>query len=271
MSRLQGETRELLCELTGEELEAKGRELAAAVEEEQELRLEFAEWWAGQLSVKKARKEAITQQEGVCGNLASLLQKGQERRGVPCTWLYALAAGYSFLVRDDTGELVTHRRLRDEERQTSLLEEPYREPTPEQLAEWLKTLPVNEEEVLPEGHAGDVEPDDRAVDIILDPEADESFGPTSDALAGTVEDWEEEMAASPGAFEENDPALDTEEEILEEQIDAILTDAYGEPLDEPVSAGATTPPLNLNPSIPELAAMPDEQAEKLVERSRTRR
>lgn len=164
--RLQAETRELLCELTSEELETKGRELAAAVEEEQELRLDFAEWWAGQLSVKKARKEAITQQEGVCGNLAALLQKGQERRGVACTWLYALAAGYAFLVRDDTHELVTHRKLRDEERQMEIGEAPYREPTPEQLAEWLKSLPVNEEQAeLPEGHADDVEPDDRAVDL----------------------------------------------------------------------------------------------------------
>lgn len=163
--RLQGETRELLCELTAEELEAKGRELAAAVEEEQELRLKFAEWWAGQLSVKKARKEAITQQEGVCGNLAAVLQKRQERRGVACTWLYALPAGYAFLVRDDTQALVTHRKLKDAERQMEIGEAPYREPTPEQLDEWLKSLPVNEAEALPEGHADEVEPGDRAVDL----------------------------------------------------------------------------------------------------------
>jgi hypothetical protein len=74
------------------------------------------------------------------------------------------------------------------------------------------------------------------------------------------------------ADDDDDPALDSEEEILEQEIDdAIVTDEHGEPLAEPVSAGATTPPLSLNPSLAELAAMPDAQAEALVKRSRAKR
>lgn len=185
--RLQGETRELLCELTAEDLESKGRELAAAVETEQDLRADLAEWWSGQLQAKKARKEEVTRQEGVCAELAGVLQRRQERRSVSCTWLYALAAGYAFLTRDDTGELVTHRKLRDEERQMEIGEPPFAEPTPEQLGEWLQTLPVNEEQTLPEGHADDVTAEDQAVDLAPAWEADPE---------GIEED-------------EDDPALDT--------------------------------------------------------------
>jgi len=64
---------------------------------------------------------------------------------------------------------------------------------------------VNEAEELPEGHAGDVSAADRAVDVLLDQEADESFGTSSADLAETHLDeypeevWEDEADSATGA------------------------------------------------------------------------
>jgi hypothetical protein len=252
--RLQGETRELPVVLTDEELLTVGADLAAAVDEAAEAEIALAAWEAGIKSSREARKGEIKRLRADQEKLGETIQTGKDKRDVPCAWLYALPAGYAFLLREDTQELVTHRKLRDEERQMEIGEAPYREPTPEQLAEWLANLPVNEADALPEGHAGDVQADDH--DPLLDPGgfASDTTDEDGNTLGGD-DDWD-------------DPALDTEEEILEQEIDdVIVTDEFGEPLDEPLSAGATTPRVP-TPALDALVAMPEDEAAALVRRNR---
>lgn len=163
--RKQGETRELSVVLTDIELVQAGTKLCVAVEDAdyQELYIEErrAEW----REALKTIKEELSHRRKIASEAAEIVRTGKEKRDVACTWKYALAAGWAFLVRDDTGEPVQSRKLKDEERQLSLGEPPFAEPTPEELEEWLKTLPVNEKEVLPEGHAGEVGAEVRAVEL----------------------------------------------------------------------------------------------------------
>jgi hypothetical protein len=165
--RLQGETRELSVTLTPEELEDRGADLAAAVRnaDQKEAHMEGRKAaWREEL---KGLKEDLHVARTEASKLAEIVRTGKERRDVDLTWKYAIPDGWAFLVRNDTGERVQSRKLKDEERQLTLGEPPYAEATPEELAEWLATLPVNEAEVLPEGHAGDVHADDH--DPLLDP------------------------------------------------------------------------------------------------------
>jgi hypothetical protein len=262
--------------LTHDEVESRGRELALAVQCAVESEEGLALWLEQMKRAKKSMVADVDSRKAEAIRLADVVASGKEKRDVSCTWKYAIPAGWAFLVRNDTGERILSRKLKDEERQLTLGEPPYAEPTPDELAEWLKALPVNEEQTLSEGHAGDVEADDRAVDLW--PPAEELMAPPDDDADDDGE--EHDPLLDPGGFAsegqdedgntlggdddwDDDPALDTEEEILEEQIDAIVTDYNGEPLD---AAGATAPPLNPNPGISELAAMPDEQVAKLARR-----
>lgn len=200
MSRPQGETRELTVVLTEVELVEAGTKLCEAVQDADDHESYMEERKGQWRETLKALKDALSHKRKTASELAEIVRTGKDKRDVACTWLYALAAGYAFLVRDDTQELVTHRKLRDEERQLSIGEAPFREPTPEQLAEWLTTLPVNEPDALGEGHAETVTAGERLVGALLDPEADESFGPSSDELTEPVpgfEEWAAEMAEDP--------------------------------------------------------------------------
>jgi hypothetical protein len=143
VSRPQGEARRLLVDLTAEELEAKGGELAHAVREEDDYRAGFEDWQADVKSTKKLKESTLRGLHQTASLLAEVVNLGREERDVPCSWLYALPQGYAFLVRDDSGEMISHRRLDDSERQTDLTEV-LREPTPEQLAEWMRGLVVVE-------------------------------------------------------------------------------------------------------------------------------
>lgn len=134
--REQAAIRNLPVKLTAEELEARSRELADAVKDEDGKRLDFLAWDAGMKEAKKDRKAQVTLAHAEASRLAGIVESGEERRNVPCSWLYHLAGARAFLVRDDTGELVTTRVLQEDERQTSLTEV-LREPTPAQLALWV--------------------------------------------------------------------------------------------------------------------------------------
>lgn len=137
--RTQTETRTLPTELSPEDLAKESQALAiadlAVVKHEEAIAEATGAW--------KKRKKTL---EGVLdflkedsARLATIVNSGIADREVACSWLYALGSGYAFLVRDDTGELVTHRKLGEQERQTELLEV-LREPTPEQLAAWVESL-----------------------------------------------------------------------------------------------------------------------------------
>jgi hypothetical protein len=356
VSRPQGETRELSVTLTPEELEDRGADLAAAVRnaDQEEAHMEGRKAaWREEL---KGLKEDLHVARTEASKLAEIVRTGKERRDVDLTWKYAIPDGWAFLVRNDTGERVQSRKLKDEERQLTLGEPPYAEATPEELAEWLANLPVNEAEALPEGHADGVETGDRAVDLgnpegghdatlpgdLTDEEllgegqlrwiGDDDIDPEPEDEGGDVCGLTMDHDVNPATNECRRCGAELAEEIVEQEIDdGIVTDEFGEPLDEPISAGATTPqpagqsvhpprvgpgetllaepayvlrcsdcgaeegepfagldecphchigrllemtpaePLNLNPSLSELATMSDAQAEKLVKRSRAKR
>lgn len=208
--RLQAETRELDVVLTEAELVQAGADLCEAVQDADSYEADMEERKAAWRATLKALKEELAHRRKVASEAAEVVRTGRDKRDVNCTWLYALAAGYAFLVRDDTQELVTHRKLKDGERQLDLTEPPYREPTPEQLEEWLRTLPFNEEPVQPEGHAAEVEPEDRAVDLHMG-----------------VDDWDDEQvndAIDAAHDHDDDLALDTEEEICGETFEHDLVE-----------------------------------------------
>lgn len=137
--RTQTETRSLPTELSPEDLAKESDKLAAAVKDVEKQEEHIAEQKGLWTEKKKAMEGYLSHLKGEMNELANVVDTGRADRDVPCSWLYALGTGYAFLVRDDNGELVTHRKLRDEERQVSLLE-PVREPTPEQLAGWIESL-----------------------------------------------------------------------------------------------------------------------------------
>lgn len=137
--RAQTETRSLPTELSPEELAEESKRLATAVEEVAKQKDAIAEKTGLWREAKKKMEGFLGHLEDEMNALAEVVDSGKAEREVPCSWMYALGAGYAFLVRDDTGEMVTHRRLGDAERQTDLLEV-LREPTPEQLAGWVESL-----------------------------------------------------------------------------------------------------------------------------------
>jgi hypothetical protein len=161
VTRPAGETRTLLVELTPEQLQEAGEKLARAVAEEDELRSLLEDWLAEMKDARKARTEEIKAMHRDVAHLAQVVETGAEEREVYCSWLYALAEGYAFLVRDDTGEMLTYRQLDDEERQESLVEV-LREPTPEQLGKWRASILIDATDEL---MAATEKPEEVAVEV----------------------------------------------------------------------------------------------------------
>jgi hypothetical protein len=137
--RIQSETKSLPSPLTPEELAEESKLLAeadlAVQRQEELLTIETAKW----KDAKKKLEECLGYLKTQAAAQLEIVHSESKEKEVPCSWLYALGAGYAFLVRDDTQELVHHRKLGDQERQTDLLEV-IREPTPEQLKGWVESL-----------------------------------------------------------------------------------------------------------------------------------
>lgn len=133
--RQTAESRHLPVKLTEEELAAKAQELAENVAKEEELREEFAAWEDTMKQAKKAKQGRIAIAHDDTVHLGEIVETGVEERLVVCTWLYSKET--AFLRRDDTGDLVHARQLRDDERQAVIGEaEVVREPAQEDLLRW---------------------------------------------------------------------------------------------------------------------------------------
>lgn len=139
MTRIQTETRSLPTELSPEDLAEESKRLATAVEEVAKQKDAIAEKTGLWRETKKKMEGYLAHLEDDMNTLATIVDSGFADREVECSWLYALKVGYAFLIRDDTKELVHHRKLGDQERQENLLEV-LREPTEEQLAAWTVEL-----------------------------------------------------------------------------------------------------------------------------------
>lgn len=137
--RIQTESRTLPTELSAEELAKESDRLAGAVKavekQEEHIAAEKGIW----KDKFDAMKGYLSHLKSEMNDLAAIVESGIAPREVECSWLYALGTGYAFLLRDDTGEMVYHRKLGEQERQTELLEV-LREPTAEQLAGWVESL-----------------------------------------------------------------------------------------------------------------------------------
>lgn len=133
------ETRFLPVTLTEEVLAERAQQLAESVKEEEELREKFAAWESTMKEASKAKKAGIYIAHDHTVKLSEIVESGEEGQDVKCTWLYT--ADSAFLRRDDTGELVQVRQLREDERQAVIGEtEVIQEPTQTDLAQWSEGL-----------------------------------------------------------------------------------------------------------------------------------
>jgi len=133
--RQTAESRHLRVKLTEDELAAKAQELAESVAREEEMREAFAAWESTMKEASKAKKAGIYLAHADTVHLGEVVETGVEERLVTCTWLYSKEN--AFLRRDDTGDLVQVRQLRDDERQAVLGEtEVVQEPAEGDLVSW---------------------------------------------------------------------------------------------------------------------------------------
>lgn len=110
------ETRFLPVTLDEATLAERAQQLAESVKEKEDLREKFAAWESTMKEASKAKKAGIYIAHDHTVKLGEIVESGKEGQDVACTWLYT--ADSAFLKRNDTGELVAVRQLRDDERQT---------------------------------------------------------------------------------------------------------------------------------------------------------
>ena len=105
--------KELRCKLTDEELLARGQELARALEQMQKREADGKAFAANVKSdIEQYKKEGL--------RLTSHIAEKSEWRKVECDEVHDFEAGTVSVVRLDTGEVVSERRMWDEERQEDL-------------------------------------------------------------------------------------------------------------------------------------------------------
>lgn len=146
------ETRFLPVTLTEEVLAERAQQLAESVKEEEDLREKFAAWESTMKEASKAKKAGIYIAHDHTVKLGEIVESGKEGQDVACAWLYT--ADSAFLKRDDTGELVQVRQLREDEREAVIGEaEVIQEPTQDDLEVWAEAKGA--EVRVPEGKADD--------------------------------------------------------------------------------------------------------------------
>lgn len=119
------QTRQLPCELTEVEERELGKKLA-------HLEGALASHEAGEKEVKDQLKSKRSSLEGQIHGIAGVIRQGHEYRPVDVKIEADYSASRVYEIRQDTGEVITDRPLREDERQTSLLDEPVEdEPTTE--------------------------------------------------------------------------------------------------------------------------------------------
>ena len=105
--------KELRCALTDEELLARGQALARALEQMQKREADGKAFAANVKSdIEQYKKEGL--------RLTSHIAEKSEWRPVECNEVHDFEAGTVSVVRLDTGEVVSERRMWDEERQEDL-------------------------------------------------------------------------------------------------------------------------------------------------------
>lgn len=109
-------TRRLDCRLTDDEIDAKLLELAQATRalSEENIRL------AGFQESLKQQKAVVADVEGERSRLSIVITDRREMRSVECDELLDFSTSRVFTRRDDTGELVGVRNMRDDELQMDI-------------------------------------------------------------------------------------------------------------------------------------------------------
>jgi hypothetical protein len=108
--------RTLSVELGDEELKQKSDVLATRIEELDEVEQQ-------RKSAMDGFKDHIKEIQGDISSLARQLRTRRENRVTPCMWERDDARMSMLLIRQDTGEIVETRPMRDDERQPSLFAE----------------------------------------------------------------------------------------------------------------------------------------------------
>ena len=105
--------KELRCALTDEELLARGQALARALEQMQKREADGKAFAANVKSdIEQYKKEGL--------RLTSHIAEKSEWRPVECNEVHDFKEGTVSLIRLDTGEVISERRMWDEERQDEL-------------------------------------------------------------------------------------------------------------------------------------------------------
>ena len=107
------ETQTLKCELTEEELRTAGQDLARNLDEIEALNDSLKE-------VKADYKAQIESKEASAKVQRNKVRNKYDYRGVTCTRTEDYKAGSVIVVRDDTGSIVTSRKMSPEERQQKM-------------------------------------------------------------------------------------------------------------------------------------------------------
>lgn len=127
--------RPLPCALTEEEIHLKGAELARAALQEAEAEVALERLKTGHKDAVSASKKGLADIRGHRQKLASEISSRSQERDVRCIWRHDLDAGYSYLIREDTGQAVERMRMEQKDRQLAIGER-LDSATPEQVAAW---------------------------------------------------------------------------------------------------------------------------------------
>lgn len=148
MTKKQMEMRLLKCDLTDEEVEAKGRELARVALDaagcEDSLELAADAYKAEKRMLAKALADVVGRRQ----SLAEQVSTRTVERDVRCFWFYQLDSGYKILVREDTNRAVTKLAIPDHERQL-LIGEELEAANEGQIQMWSKQLEENPPDQAP--------------------------------------------------------------------------------------------------------------------------
>jgi len=117
------ETRALLCALTDEEAEAKGRELARHVADHEAAEAALVAEQDEHKATRKQLQKAVTEVAGRVAKAAQEVRTRTVERDVKCCWIFDLDNSRKWLIREDTGAAVLVQKLSDPERQLKIGEQ----------------------------------------------------------------------------------------------------------------------------------------------------
>jgi len=114
------EMRQLMVELTDEELDAKGRDLARVTLDTKATEAALDQAASEYADEKKALNKNLVELAGRRNELASAIATRKASRDTPCDWYFDFDSATKYLVRRDSGDCVERRKLEEKEKQQAI-------------------------------------------------------------------------------------------------------------------------------------------------------